>query len=385
MPPYVIAGSLKPNALGFGALFIVKFLAAHRRVVLTVSILTFATAAFSQGVNRDWSKFPAVLQRNTPSDVFAVGDVHGDYDRLVELLAVNRLIEPHPLGPEQAKWRGGHSLLVCTGDLIDRWTNGLAVIRFFRSLQVDARKAGGDVVITMGNHEAAFLTGTWEDDRTQDFESELRAVRIDANAVRQGKDPEGLGQFLRNLPIVAVINGWCFVHAGNFHGRTLDEVRSDLQEGIAREGFGAAILSAPDSILEARLRPNPWWESEGTGTGEEHLRAVIAPLGCQHLVTGHQPKGATLSGRLTRAPGELYSAFDGLLFLIDTGMSRGIGLSKGALLWIQTAQNAAVGLSADGKAKELWRGPPPHPTGLPAAAHLQEHRGDPDAAHLAHP
>ncbi len=287
----------------------------------------------------------------------AVGDVHGDYDRLIDLLAVNHLIASNPPRPEQVKWTAGRNLLVCTGDLIDRWTNGLAVIRFFRALQGEARRAGGDVIVTMGNHEAEFLATEGDHARTQDFENELRKSQLDPEAVRRGADPEGLGQFLRSLPIMAVINDWCFVHAGNFQGRTLEQLEKELQKSITRDGFGAGILSDPDSLLEARLHPNPWWEVGTTGPAEAegHLRKAVELIQCRHLVTGHQPKGVALAGGITRRAGELCAEYDGLLFLIDTGMSRGIGLSRGALLWIQNSSGIASSLSFAGEAKPLWR------------------------------
>jgi hypothetical protein len=35
---------------------------------------------------RDWEKCPAIVEMDTPHAVYALGDVHGDYDRLVRLL-----------------------------------------------------------------------------------------------------------------------------------------------------------------------------------------------------------------------------------------------------------------------------------------------------------
>src|ERR1041385_4162831 len=187
-----------------------------RNLVLSFALVwawTASAADATRGVGRDWARFPAVLRLATSADVIAVGDVHGDFDRLADLLTANHIIADHPNRAEQSQWIAGNKILVCTGDMIDRWTNGLAVVRFFHALQFSARKSGGDVIVTMGNHEAEFLSSGLDHQRTQEFEDELRKASIDASAVRRGKDPEGLGQFLRSLPLVAVINDWCFVHA----------------------------------------------------------------------------------------------------------------------------------------------------------------------------
>lgn len=53
--------------------------------------------------------------------LFIVGDVHGQYQRLVALLQSAGLI-----GPDCA-WTGGAATLVCTGDFFDRgpaWPGG---------------------------------------------------------------------------------------------------------------------------------------------------------------------------------------------------------------------------------------------------------------------
>jgi hypothetical protein len=78
---------------------------------------------------RNWIKHPAVVELDTEEDVFAVGDVHGDYDRLVTLLAAGKVIDPDPASPERAGWAAGKAVLVCTGDLIDKGPHSLKVIR----------------------------------------------------------------------------------------------------------------------------------------------------------------------------------------------------------------------------------------------------------------
>ena len=51
------------------------------------------TAAAQNKIARDWAKYPAIVQIDTGEDIFAIGDVHGDYDRLVKLLTAAKIIE----------------------------------------------------------------------------------------------------------------------------------------------------------------------------------------------------------------------------------------------------------------------------------------------------
>src|SRR4051812_48702821 len=58
--------------------------------------------------------------------VVAVGDVHGAYDRFVELLTVAGLIDDH------LHWAGGRAHLVQTGDVVDRGPDSLKAIDLLR-------------------------------------------------------------------------------------------------------------------------------------------------------------------------------------------------------------------------------------------------------------
>ncbi|HVY68467.1 MAG TPA: metallophosphoesterase [Verrucomicrobiae bacterium] len=308
------------------------------------------------GFDRDWQKFPAIIDVKAEAEIYALGDVHGDYERLASLLAVNHLIEGRPANPADVKWTGGKAALVCTGDLFDRWPQGVEVVQFFKALQADAAQTGGRVVVTMGNHEAEFLASSGDNHKTQGFERELEEAEMDPRAVKLGRDPKGLGQFLRSLPVVAIVNGWCFLHAGNTHGLTRERLQTALREDISREGFGAPILSDPDSLLEARLQPGPWWE-RGTKDAEEartKLANLVRALGAEHLVVGHQPKKVVFADGYVRRAGQMCERFDGLLFLIDVGMSRGIDASDGALLKVSADGHRAIALDASGKSSALW-------------------------------
>ncbi|MBL9040954.1 MAG: hypothetical protein JNM83_05105 [Myxococcales bacterium] len=42
------------------------------------------------------------------------------------------------------------------------------------------------------------------------------------------------------------------------------QLGQDVQTGVDKDGYGASVLSASDSILEARLTgTTPWWEVSG--------------------------------------------------------------------------------------------------------------------------
>jgi len=80
--------------------------------------------------------------------VVAIGDVHGDYDQLMALLRSAALIDA------EGKWSGGKTHLVQTGDLLDRGPDSRKAMELFMRLEEEARTAGGEVHVLIGNHEA---------------------------------------------------------------------------------------------------------------------------------------------------------------------------------------------------------------------------------------
>lgn len=125
--------------------------------ILLYGINSLAQTNATGQVSRDWKTYPAILKLTTMEDIYAIGDAHGDPNRLANVLLSAGLISALPETPDQVKWKGGKATLVVTGDMIDKWTESIAVIALLRALQSDAVKHGGQVIITMGNHEAEFL------------------------------------------------------------------------------------------------------------------------------------------------------------------------------------------------------------------------------------
>src|SRR5215472_3854077 len=134
---------------------------------------------------RDWDRFPAIIERNTNSEVIALGDVHGGYDRLAHLLSAAGLIKSDPSAKTGYAWSGGNRLLVCTGDLIDKGDRSIEVIDLMMGLQDQAPASGGEVIVTMGNHEAEFLANP-ENKKATEFRAELQGKGIDPDSLLKG-------------------------------------------------------------------------------------------------------------------------------------------------------------------------------------------------------
>jgi len=326
-------------------------------LVLLLCIGTGSAPAENK-IARDWAKHPAILQIDTAEDVFAIGDVHGDYDRLVKLLTAARIVE-RPASPEAVTWIAGKAVLVFTGDLIDKGPHSLQVVRLAASLRKAATASGGQVVTLMGNHEAEFLADPSEK-KVRDFSADLRSAGLipaDVAACRGD-----VGQFLCSLPFGVRVDDWFFSHAGNTGGRTIAQLISDLQTGVDTGGFGSPQLIDANSMLEARIGEEgpggkAWFEAQSPQrSAEQLLRSYAAALGVNHLVQGHQHQKIVFEDGQKRNAGQMFQ-WHGLIFLIDVGMSQGVGDSQGAVLHIRHKNGQeATAIDADGMEMVLWKG-----------------------------
>ncbi|PWB77259.1 MAG: hypothetical protein C3F15_03615 [Holophagae bacterium] len=92
-----------------------------------------------------------------PQRVVAVGDVHGDIDAFASILREAGLIDA------AGEWAGGGATLIQLGDILDRGPRPRAVFDLLIRLEAEAQRAGGRVIVLLGNHEAMNLLGIVRD------------------------------------------------------------------------------------------------------------------------------------------------------------------------------------------------------------------------------
>jgi hypothetical protein len=95
----------------------------------------------------------AALPARAKGRVLAIGDIHGEYEGLVEILQAAELVD------DELRWIGGDATLVQTGDFLDRGKDVRRVMDLLRRLQGEATEAGGRMIILTGNHEQLNLAG----------------------------------------------------------------------------------------------------------------------------------------------------------------------------------------------------------------------------------
>jgi Calcineurin-like phosphoesterase len=303
------------------------------RFFLFAVLLCPALAAAERG--------PIVVDRDAaPEALYAIGDAHGDVDRLSKLLSAVHLANG-------VTWTGGRSVLVVTGDMIDKGPHSVAVLRLLAALRKAAPDSGGQVIVLSGNHEAEFLADP-RAGKAEDFIADLKKAGYTPEKVAACEGD--IGEFLCSLPYAARVGDWFFSHGGNTAGRSIAQIDRDIRKGLEEDGPATKQLTGATSILEARLGEGKVWFA----SPDEHglLASYADALGVKHMVQGHQHNEVRFADGVERHTGEMFQRW-GLLFLIDVGMSEGVGDSRGAALRI--ADGKATAVCSDGKETLLWQ------------------------------
>ena len=265
--------------------------------VVLVLTLTSGTAFPQQkGKRHTWSGIERIV---------AVGDVHGDHAQFLKTLFAAKVID------KDARWIGGKTHLVQTGDLFDRGPDSRKAMDLLMKLEVEAKKAGGYVHCLAGNHEEMILRGDWR----YVHPGEVQAFG-DKAKYSAALGPGGVyGKWIREHNGVIKINNVLFLHGG-LGGAYATMSLDQLNEGI-RKGLNTGTGMARDSN-------GPLWHralARGDDASvSEQVKPIFKTHAVRHVVLGH-----TVSGRIIPKAG-------GKVILIDVGMSKAYGGPAGCLV-----------------------------------------------------
>ena len=163
--------------------------------------------------------------------IIVIGDIHGDWDRLLDTLQLAGVINKK----KPCKWIGGDTVVVQVGDQIDRTrivenheyiindeNSDIKILKYFTQLHNKALKYGGAVYSLFGNHELMNVMGDMRyvsPANIKDFNN----YKIKNKIIKNGLDARKfafkpgnkIAQFLACTRLgVLTIGSNLFVHAG---------------------------------------------------------------------------------------------------------------------------------------------------------------------------
>lgn len=222
----------------------------------------------------------APIRATEPQRIVAVGDLHGDHQAWRTIARAAGLIDAG------GRWAGGRITFVQTGDIVDRGPDSLKIIEDLMRLQREARRAGGQVVVLTGNHEAmmvigdlryvhpgeyrAFVTSRSESVRNAAYETGRKAIEaatfakdpsVSPAAIRaawmrqvplgmiehqQAWSPNGrLGRWTTANPAAVRIGRTLFVHGGiseDYAALPLDEINRRVSDALKARDVGETSI-----------------------------------------------------------------------------------------------------------------------------------------------
>ena len=287
--------------------------------------------------------------------VVAIGDVHGAYDRFVEILKAAGLVDA------ELHWSGGTAHLVQTGDVLDRGGDSRKALDLLRQLQREAQSAGGRVHALIGNHEAMRMIGDFRFVSPGEYaaferaDSESARVRYmnspgsaaDREQVEKlplgflemrlafGRDGE-YGRWLRQNPATVTINGFVFVHGGispAFAATGCEAINERLRKDLINDLD--KTRAAPLASLAGRADGPLWYRglAQEPDAFAPQVDDILSKLHARAIVIAHT----------VTAPGKVTTRFGNRVILIDTGMNPAyVSDGKASALEIRGDEVAAI-------------------------------------------
>lgn len=280
--------------------------------------------------------------------IVVVGDIHGDYDQLIEVLRSAGIID------HKSRWIAGRTHLVQLGDLPDRGPDTLKVFEFLKKLESQARRKRGRVHVLIGNHDAMNMWGrlnhvtpeeyeafaTRDSEENRDYEYEATVKWIEKNIPeeewpdfeggfkeewyadrplgwvehRWAWSPQGeIGEWTLSHLTALKINDNLFIHAGlgpEFADLTIDEINQTVQAILLQSDLHdlGMVHSVEGPLWYRGLALHP----EETET--EHLERLLQHFGVNRIVVGH-----------TVTRGAIIPRFNGRVILADVGLTAHYG------------------------------------------------------------
>lgn len=279
-----------------------------------------------KGLNGDTNSYTIQRDYQPESTIYpqvpewmALGDIHGDFDNLSSFLKNQHIIN------KNLDWNWGSGHLVLLGDIFDRGEKVTECFWLINKIQRQAREAGGQVHVILGNHEVMELHGDY---RYLNEKYLILNERLHMNyAARFGPKTE-LGRWIRTFNTMEIIDSVLFVHAG---------IHPYLQEiKLEAEPLNSIIHQALSKKQSTSLSPLQKWLLDDTGplwfrgyfnrahwsvnpVSEEKLQEILRFYHVKRIIIGH-----TNVSQIT-------SLYHGKVIAMDIPYYQGEGIITGLL------------------------------------------------------
>jgi hypothetical protein len=219
--------------------------------------------------------------------VFAVSDIHGEYEYFREILQTAGVID------SLLNWTWGDGDLVINGDVVDRGDMVIECLWLIHRLESEAKTAGGKVHFLLGNHEIMVLQGDNRYVHNKYIQGAARKSRIQHDEL-YGPDME-FGRWLRTKHTILRINKMLFVHGGISpellnRGYTFGQINAEARACVDLPSYRRAF-GADEGFLFGGY--GPFWyrglvkEYKHTQASQADVERILDSFGAATIIIGH--------------------------------------------------------------------------------------------------
>jgi Icc-related predicted phosphoesterase len=258
------------------------------------------------------------------SKMFAVSDIHGEYEALVDLLEAAGIID------QALHWSWGDGHLVVVGDIFDRGDKVTECLWLLYRLEQEAREAKGRVHVMLGNHEIMVLQNDLRYVNEKYMEGIVKSVGVTYPDL-YGPDME-LGRWLRTKHTAIELNDILFVHGGIPPLTAANDVSLKALNELTRETIDSRsyVRVFHEDVRKhyGHTDEGPFW-FRGYHDGRvdryphvtsEQVDSILDAYDVSTIVVGH-----------TEVEGGIASLYDGRVIGVDVQLDK-LGSFQG-LLW----------------------------------------------------
>jgi len=260
--------------------------------VISKNIKTSGPEVEISGLKKDKNIYHVSTEPTPPpgiydddSKIFVLGDVHGQYARLLKMLKSGGVID------NDLHWSWGEGHLVFIGDIFDRGEQVTEILWLIYRLEKEAERSNGRVHLLIGNHEEMVLTN---DIRYVSKKYYGLASNLSLDYYTLFSENTILGRWLRTKNVVEIIGNTMFVHAGvSPELATLDLSINDINESFRQYINGSPVSN--QELLKILLGSNgPIWyrgylrgNNANPSIPQHELDAILGQYSVQRVVVGH--------------------------------------------------------------------------------------------------
>ncbi|MDQ3334918.1 MAG: metallophosphoesterase [Myxococcota bacterium] len=262
-------------------------------------------APVASGAAPACSLSPLPAKRPAAKRVVAIGDLHGD------LAATRSAFKAAGLIDDKDTWTGKDTVVVQLGDVLDRGDDEQAILDLIFKLEGEAKAAGGELVMLLGNHELMNAAG--------DFRYVTPGAMKDFDDAGAGPREKVLGPggvYAKKLAahdVIAIVGDTVYSHAGIVGDFVTQVSAVNMSARCWLDGQAGGPREAP---IAMQSEESPvWTRAFGVDPVDcAAAKAAIEKLGVKRMVVAHTPQ---LQG--------VNAVCDGLVWRVDVGLAKHYG------------------------------------------------------------